>query len=57
MEIPLTRLYNFLNTELFDIFDYKPGLDPDAPPPLTIVTDRELAIDAPYIIDKNSGAR
>jgi len=57
MEIPLTRLYSVLNRELADIFDYKPGVDIDQPPPLTTVTEQELSIDAPDIIGENSSDR
>ncbi len=57
MEIPLTRLYNSLNRELADLFHYIPGVDVDAPPPLTTATDQELSIDAPYIIEEQSSAR
>lgn len=57
MEIPLTRLYNFLNRELVGIFDYKPGVDVNRPPPLTTVTEQELSIDAPDIIDEDSSDR
>ena len=45
MEIPLTRLYHMLNTELSSMFDYVPGMDVRDYPPLTTVTEEELAID------------
>lgn len=57
MEIPLTRLYGFLNRELTDIFKYNPGVDVNEPPPLTTVTDKELSIDALYVIDENQSNR
>ena len=56
MEIPLTRLYNCLNRELVRIFDYQPGVDVNQYPPLTIVTDQELSIDAPDIINITTAA-
>ncbi len=57
MEIPLTRLYNFLNREVADIFEYEPGVDINQPPPLTTVTDQELFIDPPDIIYEDASAR
>lgn len=56
MEIPLTRLYNYLNKELQDIFEYRPGMDGDAPPPLTTVAEQELSIDTPCAIGIKSSA-
>ncbi len=56
MEIPLTRLYNSLNRELVDIFDYQPGVDVNQPPPLTQVTDRELSVDAPDTLNIKTAA-
>jgi len=54
MEIPLTRLYHMLNRELSSMFDYIPGMDISDYPPLTTVTDEELAIDDVNVFRKNS---
>ncbi|MCK4728919.1 MAG: Coenzyme F420 hydrogenase/dehydrogenase, beta subunit C-terminal domain, partial [Desulfobacterales bacterium] len=53
MEIPLTRLYHMLNRELSSMFDYIPGMDVSDYPPLTTVTDEELAIDDVNVFRKN----
>ena len=45
MELPLSRLIFMLNRELVSIFDYEPGMDVEARPPLRTVTDAELTID------------
>jgi formate dehydrogenase subunit beta len=52
MEIPLTRLYHMLNRELSSMFDYIPGIDVSDYPPLTTVTDEELAIDDVNVFKK-----
>lgn len=45
MELSLSRLIFMLNRELTSIFDYEPGMDVEACPPLRTVTDAEMTID------------
>ncbi len=45
MELPLSRLIFMLNRELAGIFNYEPGMDINALPPLRTVTDAELAVE------------
>lgn len=44
MELPLSRLIFMLSRELAGIFDYEPGMDVSALPPLRTVTDQELSL-------------
>jgi len=44
MELPVSRLIFMLNRELASIFNYEPGMDVTALPPLRTVTDEELHI-------------
>lgn len=44
MELPLSLLIFLLNRELAGIFNYEPGMDVEALPPLRTVTDEELTI-------------
>ena len=53
MEIPLTRLYHMLNTELSSLFDYTPGMDVSDYPPLTTVTDEEALIEEVNVFRKS----
>ena len=57
MEIPLTRLYHMLNRELSALFDYVPGIDINDYPPLTTVTDEELAIDDVNVFKKDAASK
>ncbi len=45
MELPLSRLIFMLSKELGAIFNYEPGMDVSALPPLRTITDAELAIE------------
>jgi formate dehydrogenase subunit beta len=45
MELPLSRLIFMLSKELGVIFNYEPGMDVSALPPLRTITDAELAIE------------
>jgi formate dehydrogenase subunit beta len=44
MELPLSLLCSFLNTELAKVFNYTPGIDIADGPPLTTATEEELRI-------------
>jgi formate dehydrogenase subunit beta len=57
MEIPLTRLYHMLNRELCSMFDYVPGMNVSDYPPLTMVTDEEVAIDDVNVFKKDSASK
>jgi formate dehydrogenase subunit beta len=46
MNLPLTRLIFMLNREIAEVFKYEPGMDLDAHPPCTFVTEEETRIDA-----------
>jgi formate dehydrogenase subunit beta len=45
MELPLSRLIFMLSKELGVIFNYEPGMDVSALPPLRTITDAEMAIE------------
>ena len=45
MELPLSRLTFMLAKELSSVFQYEPGMDVSALPPLRTITDAELAIE------------
>lgn len=49
MELPLTRLFTFVNKRSREIFNYVPGMDVNQTPPLIGVTEEELEIDATYL--------
>lgn len=42
MNIPLSRIYHLLNRELFLVFQYEPGLQPEVLPPLGMITEEEM---------------
>lgn len=44
-DVPLSRLIHMLNTELYAIFKYQPGIDVNLLPPLRSVTDEELRME------------
>ena len=44
MELPLSRLIFLLSKKLSGIFNYEPGMDVTALPPLRTVTDQELSL-------------
>lgn len=44
MELPLSRLIFMLSKKLTGIFQYEPGMDVSALPPLRTVTDQELSL-------------
>jgi hypothetical protein len=43
MEIPVSKLYHMLYKELSSIFKYESGLDIDTLPPISTITDEDLA--------------
>jgi hypothetical protein len=45
MELPLSRLYAFLHSELKPVFHYIPGMDVDQIPPLVKASNEELYIE------------
>jgi hypothetical protein len=48
MELPLSRLYALLHSELRQIFKYIPGMDVDQIPPLAKASNEELYIEEPF---------
>ncbi len=49
MDIPLSKLFTLLNTELSKIFKYIPGIDVEQAPPLTKASDKELQIEDTFL--------
>ncbi|MDF2954904.1 MAG: Coenzyme F420-reducing hydrogenase [Candidatus Alkanophagales archaeon MCA70_species_2] len=51
-EIPLSRLYQAINKELQQTFEYLPGMNVEERPPLTVITEKELSEDDPLLFIK-----
>ncbi len=49
MELPLSKLFNYLNWKLRDIFQYIPGVDREQLPPLIKAKDAEMQIDDTFL--------
>ncbi|MFX1262704.1 MAG: Coenzyme F420 hydrogenase/dehydrogenase, beta subunit C-terminal domain [Promethearchaeota archaeon] len=49
MELPLSKLFSFLNAKLRDVFDYIPGIDVDQRQPLAAVVPEELLVDDTFL--------
>lgn len=49
MELPLSKLFNLLNTKLSEVFDYTPGVDVEQGPPLSAVMMEELQIEDTFL--------
>jgi len=49
MELPLSKLFLLLNSQLSDIFDYVPGIDVEERPPTTVARDEEMLIDDTFL--------
>lgn len=49
MELPLSKLFTLMNSQLNDIFDYEPGVDVEERPPTTVARDEELQIDDTFL--------
>jgi formate dehydrogenase subunit beta len=57
-ELPLSRFIHMLNAEIGPLFGYKSGMDVDVPPPLSTVTEEELAAavaEAPQFVGTRGG--
>ncbi len=49
MELPLSKLFTFLNSQLSEVFDYVPGIDVEERPPTTVSRDEEMLIDDTFL--------
>jgi formate dehydrogenase subunit beta len=49
MELPLSLLCSFLNSELTEIFEYTPGIHIEEEPPLTTAREGELQIQDTFL--------
>ncbi len=49
MELPLSKLFSFLNSKLRDVFEYVPGVDAEQAPPLAKAMDIEMQIDDTFL--------
>ncbi len=49
MELPLSKLYTLLHKKLSTLFDYRPGLDVEQPPPLLAINEEEKQIDNTFL--------
>jgi formate dehydrogenase subunit beta len=49
MELPLSKLFTLLNSQLSEIFDYTPGINIEERPPTTAARDEELMIDDTFL--------
>ncbi|MFX1578838.1 MAG: Coenzyme F420 hydrogenase/dehydrogenase, beta subunit C-terminal domain [Promethearchaeota archaeon] len=49
MELPLSKLFTLLNSQLREVFDYEPGIDVNERPPTTTARDEELMIDDTFL--------
>ncbi|MFX1578987.1 MAG: 4Fe-4S dicluster domain-containing protein, partial [Promethearchaeota archaeon] len=49
MELPLSKLFTLLNSQLSEIFDYVPGVNIEDRPPTTVARDEELLIDDTFL--------
>jgi formate dehydrogenase subunit beta len=49
MELPLSKLFTLLNSQLSEIFDYLPGIDVEQGPPITTARDEELLVDDTFL--------
>ena len=49
MDLPLSKLFSFLNARLQDVFDYVPGTDADQRQPLSAVVMEELQVDDTFL--------
>jgi formate dehydrogenase subunit beta len=49
MDIPLAKLFSFVNQKLSHVFAYSPGIDIEQGPPLITASDDELMIDDTFL--------
>jgi len=49
MELPLSKLFTLLNSQLNEVFDYVPGIDREVRPPTTVARDEEMLIDDTFL--------
>lgn len=49
MDLPLSKLFTLLNSELSEVFDYVPGVDIEQGPPLSNAMTKELQIDDTFL--------
>ena len=49
MELPLSKLFTLMNSQLSEIFDYVPGIDVEERPPTTVARDEEMLIDDTFL--------
>ena len=49
MELPLSKLFTLVNSQLNEIFDYVPGTDVEERPPTTVARDEEMMIDDTFL--------
>jgi formate dehydrogenase subunit beta len=49
MELPLSKLFTLMNSQLNEIFDYEPGVDVEERPPTTVARDDEMMIDDTFL--------
>jgi hypothetical protein len=49
MELPLSKLFTLLNSQLNEVFDYVPGVDANEKPPTTVAREGEMMIDDTFL--------
>jgi formate dehydrogenase subunit beta len=49
MELPLSKLFTLLNSQLSEVFNYVPGIDVEQGPPIVTARDEELQIDDTFL--------
>ena len=49
MDLPLSKLFTLLNSQLSEVFEYVPGVDIEQGPPLSSAMTRELQIDDVFL--------
>jgi formate dehydrogenase subunit beta len=49
MELPLTKMFTLLNSQLNEIFKYEPGVDVEEGPPLSTARPEEMRVDDTFL--------